>query len=259
MQIDDSHFEVRLAATGAERRAAQRLRYRVFVEELGGDGSLVDHAARLERDRFDPYFDHLLLFDRRRTAEDQVVGVYRLMRAEQAAAAGQFYSEDEYDLGPLRASGRRLLELGRSCLLPDYRGGTAMMHLWGGLAEYVAAHDVEVLFGVASFHGTDAQALAAPLSLLHHRHLAPIGMRPRARAPGFQRMDLLPEASLDRPAAIRAVPALIKAYLRLGGMVGEGAWLDRDFNCIDVCLVMDVTRMSQSHAAIYRRGAGAGS
>ena len=171
MALDDADFTVRLASDEADLRAAQRLRYEVFVAELGGGGAMVDHDARLERDRFDPFFDHLILTDARR--DDAVVGVYRLLRDDQAEAAGQFYSEDEYDLAPLRASGRRLLELGRSCLHPDYRGGTAMMHLWNALADYVRAHGIEILFGTASFHGTDVAALAQPLSLLHHRHLAP--------------------------------------------------------------------------------------
>ena len=108
MQIDDSHFELRLAATRADLHAAQRLRYEVFVAELGGDGPMVDHDARLEADRFDAHFDHLLLLDRRRPEPDQVIGVYRVMRQAGASSAGQFYSEGEYDLAPLRASGRRL-------------------------------------------------------------------------------------------------------------------------------------------------------
>lgn len=257
MQIDDSHFELRLAQDTADMRAAQRLRYEVFVAELGGDGALVDHAARLERDRFDPHFDHLLLLDHRRPRDDKVVGVYRVMRSDQARAAGQFYSEDEYDLDPLKSSGRRLLELGRSCVHREYRGGTALMHLWNGLAAYVADHGIEVMFGVASFHGTDPAPLAQPLSFLHHRHLAPAELRVRARAAAFQRMDLMAEADLDRPAATREIPALIKAYLRLGGFVGEGAFIDRPFNCIDICLVLDTGRMSARHRDIYTRGAAA--
>lgn len=243
-----SAFEVRLASSAADLRAAQRLRYEVFVEELGGQGPLVDHAARLERDRFDPFFDHLLLIDRER---DRVVGVYRLMGEAQAARAGGFYSEGEYDLTALRRSGRRLLELGRSCLHRDYRGGAGMHQLWSALAEHVAREGIEVLFGVASFPGTDAQALAAPLSLLHQRHLAPEALRPRARPAGFQSMDLVPEEGLDRRAAMLAVPSLIKAYLRLGGTVGEGAFLDRAFNCTDVCLVLDTANLSARQARFY--------
>ncbi|MEH6749644.1 MAG: GNAT family N-acyltransferase [Paracoccaceae bacterium] len=247
------HYVVRLARSEGDLRAAQRLRYAVFVEELGGGGALVDHTNRLERDRFDPFFDHLLLLDESRAPDDRVVGVYRLLRADQAAQAGQFYSEDEYDLSVLKASGRPLLELGRSCLHPDYRGGMGMYHLWHALAAYVEAHGIEILFGVASFHGTDVDALAAPLSLLHHRHLVPDDLRVTARPEGFAAMDRIPTAALDRKAAMLAVPALIKAYLRLGGFVGQGAFVDRAFNTTDVCLVLDVARMNESQRAIYTR------
>ncbi|MDU8926984.1 GNAT family N-acyltransferase [Alisedimentitalea sp. MJ-SS2] len=245
----EPQFEVRLAQSAQDVRAAQRLRYAVFVEELGSTGAMVDHDARLERDRFDDHSDHLLLLDHTRTA-GPVVGVYRLMQSHHAKAAGQFYSADEYDLAPLVASGRILLELGRSCLLPEYRGGAAMYHLWNGLADYVAEHGVEVLFGVASFHGTDVQALAHPMSLLHHRHLAPEGLRVRSKV--FQPMDLVHEADLDRRAAMLQVPALIKAYLRLGGVVGEGAFIDHDFNTTDICLVMDTAKMNAKSRSIYR-------
>ncbi|MBI1417990.1 MAG: GNAT family N-acetyltransferase [Limimaricola sp.] len=250
-------FEVRLARDAADLRAAQALRYEVFVAELGGDGPLVDHAARLERDRFDDVADHLLLIDPMR--EDRpVVGVYRLMRAEQAAKAGGFYTAAEYDIGPLIRSGRRLLELGRSCLHRDYRGGTAMVHLWNALADYVAQHAVEVLFGTASFHGTDVAALRQPLSFLHHGHLAPPELRVRAIDERFQDMNLLPADAVDRLAALRQMPALIKAYLRLGGMVGEGAFVDHAFNTTDVCLVMDTARMNETRRALYTRaGRGA--
>ncbi len=251
----DPRFELRRAETDEEIRAAQRLRYRVFVEELGADGPLVDHENRLEKDRFDRYFDHLVLFDRQMAPDDpdRAVGVYRVMRNDQAAAAGQFYSEDEYDLSALKSSGRRLLELGRSCVDSCYRGGTSMFHLWNGLARYVAEHQIEVLFGVASFHGTDIMALAEPLSFLHHNHLAPEPVRVRVLPEHFQRTDLIPPDVIDPRRAMKAVPALIKAYLRLGGFVGEGAFIDRAFNTTDVCLVMDTERMNAQYRDYYTR------
>ncbi|WP_411975119.1 GNAT family N-acetyltransferase [Sulfitobacter faviae] len=243
-------FQVRLAQTEADVQAAQRLRYDVFVRELGGGGPMVDHAAGLERDRFDPYFDHLLLTDRR---SGKLAGVYRVMRSDMAARAGGFYSAAEYDLAPLVQSGRKLLELGRSCLDPAYRGGTAMHHLWAALAGYVAEYEIEVLFGVASFHGTDTAGLAEPLSLLHHRHLAPPELRVRARE--YAPMNLIPEAELDRRKAMLAVPSLIKAYLRLGGTVGEGAYIDRAFNTTDVCLILDTKQMSARQMRFYNGSA----
>jgi putative hemolysin len=256
MIVDDPHLHLRLAATQVDRLAAQRLRYQVFVEELGGDGPLVDHDRRLERDRFDPFFDHLVLVDDRRDpgSLDHVIGVYRVMRDDQARAGEGFYSAGEYDLTPLEASGRRLLELGRSCVHPDYRGGSAMLHLWTGLADYVRDHGIEILFGVASYPGTDTAALAQPLSYLHHHYLAPPPLRVQATGANRTRMDLLPPDAIDRPAAMKATPALIKAYLRLGGFVGEGAWIDRAFRTTDVCLVMDTARMNERQRGIYARG-----
>ena len=247
-----SQFTVKLADSPEELRAAQALRYDVFVRELGGGGPLVDHAEGLERDRFDDFVDHMIVRD---DATGQVVGVYRLLREAQAKKAGQFYSEDEYDLAPLRRSGRNLLELGRSCIHRDYRNGVAMFHLWTGLADYVADHGVEVLFGVASFRGTDPAAHAQPLSLLYHQHLAPPDLRLRAQPAQFQRMDLLPPDQINRRAAMVQVPALIKAYLRLGGVVGEGAWIDHAFNTIDVCLILDTARMNDRQRRIYSRPA----
>ncbi|WP_264213637.1 GNAT family N-acetyltransferase [Leisingera thetidis] len=244
-------FSVKIAETEAELRAAQALRYDVFVRELGGGGEMVDHEAGLEQDRFDRYFDHMLVTDE---TNRQVAGVYRLLRDDQAARAGQFYSEDEYDLSVLKSSGRKLLELGRSCLHADYRGGTAMFHLWSGLAEYVAQHRIEVLFGVASFHGTDLQALTNPLAMLHHNHLAPRELRVRSKV--FQNMDLIGEGDLDRKRAMVDTPALIKAYLRLGGFVGEGAFVDHDFNTTDVCLILDTARMNARQRRIYAGGRG---
>lgn len=253
--LDTTQFQVRLATSETDLRAAERLRYRVFVEELGGDGPLVDHAGRFERDEFDAVNDHLVLVDTTRDASalDHVVGVYRLLRSDRAEAFGRFYCDGEYDLGPLRASGRRLLELGRSCVDADYRGGAAMYLLWNALADYVLDHGIEVLFGVASFHGTDLEALRMPLAWLYHHHLAPEAIRVRALPGHYQRMDLVPEAALDRRAAMVAMPALIKAYLRLGGFVGDGAFTDHAFNTTDVCLLMDTAAMSERHKGFYIR------
>jgi len=252
MSATEPRFELRLAQSASDIRAAQRLRYDVFVSELGGDGSLVDHAQRLERDRFDPFCDHLLLLDTNRPISDnQVIAVYRVMTDQGAAKAGQFYCADEYDLGPLLASGRKVLELGRSCLHPDYRGGAALYHLWNGLAKYTMERGIEVLFGVASFHGTDVQALAEPLSNLHHRFLAPQDLRVHTQRAHYQSMNLMPASEIDRARAMRATPALIKGYLRLGGFVGDGAFVDHAFNTVDVCLILDTQRMNPRQRAIY--------
>ncbi len=259
-------FETRLATDAADLRAAQRLRYRVFVDELGGDGPMVDHASAIEADHLDPHYDHLLLLDPSRKGEADplapgqrlppVVGVYRLLPGSRMEAAGGFYSAGEYDLSPLLATGRNLLELGRSCVHPDYRGGTAMFHLWNALAEYVLGNEIEIMFGVASFHGTDIGKIRQPLSYLHANHLAPPELRVRARAESFQKMNLLPPESIERRAALQAIPALIRGYLRLGGFVGDGAYVDHAFNTTDICLVIDTERMSARRRDFYVRKVG---
>ncbi len=269
-------FIAKLASTPQEHAAARALRYQVFVQELGGSGAMVDHGTGQEQDPFDPFCDHLILLADPQDADPQntdphrdgptgapqpqpqphphsqgkVVGVYRLMRSAQAAQAGQFYSESEYDLGKLRASGRNLLELGRSCVHPAYRGGPALFHLWSALASYVARHQIDLLFGVASFHGTDQAPLAMPLSLLFHRYLAPEALRVRAK--DYTPMDIIAPPDLDARQAMQAMPALIKSYLRLGGVVGDGAFIDRPFNTTDVCLILDTQTMNARQARFYQ-------
>jgi putative hemolysin len=248
-------LETRLARDARDLRAAQRLRYRVFVQELGASGPMVDHDAKLERDAFDAHFDHLLLIDTARDAGalDDVVGAYRLLPGERAASLGTFYGDSEYDLSAIKTCGRRVVELGRTCVHPDYRGGVGMLHLWNALAEYVLSRDIEIMFGVASFHGTDVARLAPALAWLHHNRLAPPELRVRALAHHHQPMDLIPADQIDEKQAMDLTPPLIRAYLRLGGFVGEGAFVDHEFNTTDVCLIMDTAAMSEKHRDFYTR------
>ena len=259
MHIEAGRFTVRLAECDADVAAAQRLRYRVFVEEMGATASPEDQAERRERDRFDPYFDHLLLIDKESTdplVERGVVGVYRLMTGARARAGIGFYGASEYDLTLLVNYPRETLELGRSCVDLEHRGGAGMHLLWTGLGEYVATHGVSILFGVASFHGADPAPLAQALSYLHHCHLAPPDLRVRAVAERYVAMEMLPIERIDKVEALRQTPALIKAYLRLGGVVGEGAFVDHDFNTVDVCLLMDTSKMVERYRAFYSRKRG---
>jgi len=255
LKSDERHFMLKLATSEDELFAAQRLRYRVFVEELGASGPTVDHKNQLETDDFDAIYDHLLLIDNRcdQDAPERVAGVYRLLRSDVARVHGGFYSAGEFDLGVLESSNRTLLELGRSCVGREYRGGMAMYLLWNALADYVIGHKIEVMFGVASYHGCNADAIAQSLSFLHQNHLAPIDSRVSARSPNHQTMELIATDEIDRKLAMSQTPALIKAYLRLGGFVGDGAFVDHNFNTIDVCLMMDTARMSERHKLAYTR------
>tara|TARA_R110002096_G_scaffold74746_4_gene176945 strand:- start:7631 stop:8404 length:774 start_codon:yes stop_codon:yes gene_type:complete len=255
MQINSDNLAIKIAQTDTELQAAQRLRYRVFVQEMGAQATDTDHAAGLECDNFDPYFDHLILIDTTNLDPlNNVVGVYRLMRGDVAAKGIGFYGASEYDLTKLENSGRRVMELGRSCIDPAFRGGVALHLMWNGLAQYVQDHGIEILFGVASFHGNRVDDVAQALSLLHHNHLAPDDLRVVAQVSHHVDMNILALSDIDKLTAMQQMPPLIKAYLRLGGCVGQGAFVDQGFNTIDVCLVMDTQRMSAKHKAIYQKG-----
>ena len=259
MRIDAGRFTVRLAEDEADVAAAQRLRYRIFVEEMGAHPTREDAARRRESDRFDPWFEHLLLIDHEcddPDCERGVVGVYRLMRGERARAGIGFYGASEYDLSKLEAYPRETLELGRSCVDAGHRGGSGMHLLWTGLGQFVAEHGVGIMFGVASFHGADPGPLAQALSYLHYNHLAPEDLRVRALEDSFTEMAILPPDQVSKIEAMRQIPALIKAYLRLGGYVGEGAFIDTEFNTVDVCLLMDTERMVQRYRTFYQRQRG---
>lgn len=255
MKMDISRFEVRLADCDEDIAAAQRLRYRVFVEEMGAKVSDEENAERLEKDRFDEYFDHLLLIDKLAEGDplDKVVGVYRLMRGEVAKNGIGFYGASEYDLSKLENAGVETLELGRSCVAPAFRGGIAMHLMWGALGDYVNKYDIGILFGVASFHNADPEPIADALSYLYHNHLAPEEIRVRAKPPGFAEMNLMAKDQIDNHKAMIKIPSLIKAYLRFGGFVGDGAYVDVDFNTVDVCLIMDTKRMADRYRDFYSR------
>jgi len=259
MRIDAGRFTVRLAQSATDVAAAQRLRYRVFVEDMGAKPNPKDAEERRERDRFDPYFEHLLLIDNESDdpeIENGVVGVYRLMRGARAKEGIGFYGASEYDLTLLENYPRETVELGRSCVDIEHRGGAGMHLLWAGLGQYIGEHGVSILFGVASFHGSNPTPIAQALSYLHHNHLAPPDLRVSARADCRVETDILPVEDVDKVEAMQQIPALIKAYVRLGGFIGDGAYIDHAFNTVDVCLLLDATRMAERYHKFYTRQRG---
>lgn len=247
-------LHLRLAESAAEVMAAQALRYQVFYENAAARPTPAMAAARRDFDSFDEYCDHLLVFNRTRGAgPDAVVGTYRLMRREAAARRGQFYSADEYDIAKLLAFPGDILELGRSCIDERFRTGTTMQVLWRGIAEYVLAHNVGLMFGCASLPGVDPERLALPLSYLYHHHLAPPALRPWAVADRYVPMNRIPAESIVAERALRFLPPLIKGYLRVGGFVGEGAVVDRQFGTTDVCVVVKTEWVAERYYRHYMR------
>lgn len=254
VDVRSGELRIRLAADEAEVEAAQALRYRVFCAEMAATSTAAMAAAEREYDAFDAYCDHLLVFDESRGGGARsVVGTYRLMGREAAARCGQFYSADEFDISKLLAYPGGILEVGRSCIDRNYRNGATMQLLWHGIAGYVFCHDIDILFGCASLPGIEPEILALPLSYLYHHHLAPPSLRPRARPERYIAMDSLSPDAIDRKAALRALPPLIKGYLRLGGTIGEGAVVDENFGTTDVCIVVKTDMVTDKYQRHYIR------
>jgi putative hemolysin len=246
-------LEVRLATTTREIRQAQRLRYKVFYEEMAAVPNGTGLLSRRDFDDYDAVCDHLLVLDhdvkRRpfRPARPLVVGTYRLLRQEVAERHGRgFYTMGEYDVAPLVEAhpGLRFLELGRSCVLEPYRNKRTVELLWHGIWTYVLHHRVDVMFGCASLEGTDPRKLALPLSFLHHFARASGAWRTTALPDRHTPMDILPREAVDPKKALQVLPPLIKGYLRLGATFGDGAVVDPQFGTTDVLVILPVAAIN---------------
>lgn len=258
-------LEVRLAQTAAEVRQAQKLRYRVFYQEgpaIPNPGRLF---ARRDIDGYDAICDHLLVLDhashdRSALNRPRVVGTYRVLRQPLAEEYGGFYTASEFDIGSLIARHGHLqfLELGRSCVLAPYRNKRTVELLWHGIHAYILQNRCDVMFGCASLDGIHPKRLALPLSFLHHYSRAPEPWRARALPKRFVEMNRMSKEAVDPKEALRALPPLIKGYLRLGAYIGDGAVIDYEFGTTDVLIVLPVAAIKQrylEHFDLSRRAA----
>ena len=251
-------LEVRVAATRLEVRAAQALRYQVFYSQGGAKPSALQRVTRLDKDAFDRVCDHLIVLDKSLpgSTAQQIVGTYRLLRQERLPVGGRFYTEQEFEIGSLvrRHPHKRFLELGRSCVLKNYRSKRTVELLWQGIWAYVLRHRIDVLFGCASLAGTDLATLETSLSFL----------RENASAPDEWQVSALPHRHVamgaarcaDPRRALAGLPPLLKGYLRLGGYIGDGAVVDRQFGTTDVLVVLPVSRISARYVSHYGEDAG---
>jgi putative hemolysin len=245
---------VRVATIPAEIEAVQKLRFRVFYEEMGAAPDVSAIISRRDRDAFDRVADHLLVVDHAiGPGPEGVIGTYRLIRREAAAEMGRFYSADEYDLGPLLQYPGQVLELGRSCVDAAHRSRAVLQLLWRGIAAYVFRHQIDLMFGCASLPCTDPDVLAPELTYLYYNHLAPPALRPRAVRERYVDMRRMDPDRVDRKRAQAQLPPLIKGYLRLGGFVGDGAVIDRQFNTTDVAIVVKTELITDKYYRHYER------
>lgn len=237
-----STLRVGLATCQSEIREAQKLRYRVFAEELGA--RLQNRIPGVDHDVFDSFCEHLVVRDE---GQSRIVGTYRILSPQAALCVGGYYSETEFDLSRLEHLRPRIVEIGRSCIDPEYRTGAAIALLWSGLARYMRENDYDYLLGCASLSMSDGGHAAASIyTRLHERHASPSEYRvfPRCALP-------LTALRRDLPAE---VPPLVKGYLRAGAWIcGEPAW-DPDFNTADLPILMPMNRIDPKYERHFMQG-----
>jgi putative hemolysin len=235
---NEARLHVRLAATPDDVRAAQRLRYREFAEEMGA--RLHTAEPGIDADRFDAHCAHLIVC---RSDDDEVVGCYRILTNAAAERAGGYYAQTEFDLTRILPLPGRTIEIGRSCVHPRYRSGAAIGLLWKGLARFIVAHGIDYLIGCASIPlATGTLRAQLIYERLARTHLASPAHHTFPRVP-------LPRIQLTGVEPAVDVPPLISAYLRAGAQIcGEPAW-DPVFNVADLFILLRTDAMT----ARYRR------
>jgi putative hemolysin len=229
-----ARLQMGLASSEAEVVAAQKLRWRVFAEEMGA--RLPSRIPGVDRDIYDPYCQHLIV---REEETGKVVGTYRILSPESSRRIGGYYSENEFDLTRLAHLRPGLVEIGRSCIDPDYRSGAVIALLWSGLARYMRENGYEYLMGCASIGMRDGGHNAAGIYNALADHMAPLEYRVFPRCP-------LPLARLEALARPE-IPPLLKGYMRAGAWIcGEPAW-DPDFNTADLLLLQPMSRVDNRY------------
>lgn len=228
-------LDATLARCEEDIRAAQRLRYAIFAEEMGA--KLHNRLPGIDHDPLDAYCQHLIVRD----GFGQVVGCTRILMADAANRAGGFYSQTEFDLTPVLALPGRFMEIGRTCVHPDHRNGATIGTLWSGLAAFIAAHRIDYLIGCASIPlGENSHSVRTLYAELAQRHLVPEPLRVK---------PLLPLPRHDGMASrVETVPPLLKAYLRLGARIGGEPCLDPDFKVADVFILLATQRIERRYA-----------
>lgn len=253
---------VRLASDLVEVEAAQRLRYHIFHDELKATPSPENTLSRRDVDEFDSFCDHLLVVAPPGSEVDtlaatskapplfvkggRLVATCRLLTDHRAKQKGGFYTQDEFAITDLiaRKPTLRYLELGRSCVLEVCRTTFIVDLLWRGIWRYARLNHIDVLFGCASLYGTDPEHFSQELSLLAADFKAPLEWQVTALPHRRIEMTRVQEALLDRKKAMRALPPLVRGYLRLGCFIGEGAVLDPLFKTIDVLILMPMAEVT---------------
>lgn len=222
--LSEQTLRVAFATTPEEIAETQKLRYEVFARELGA--TIGNEAQGYDQDRFDPFCQHIIV----RETGGQIVACSRILTTERATGCGGFYSQTEFDLTPILALPGRIMEVGRTCVHAHYRQGPAIALLLYGLARFMEDHAYDYLIGCGSIPlSPDRDQALRTIAALIRRHGCPQPWRVQPHHP----LPLVPGEGDDS-----AAPALLRAYMRLGGYIGGAPCFDPAFNVADVFILM---------------------
>jgi putative hemolysin len=230
-----------IADTQALIKEAQTLRYRVFAQEMGA--TLKSGSEGLDIDEVDAYCDHLVVYD---NVKAKIVGYTRLLSQDQAQKLGRFYSQNEFKLDKVLALPGRFLEIGRTCVDPDCRGGAVLTTLWSALVQYALEGQYNYLLGCASITpGVSGYAVDAVYRAIDPQNIASAELQVKPLIPVPQALRCQRDES--------GIPPLLKAYLRFGALVcGEPYW-DEDFNCMDLFILLPLDQLQERYSKHYMR------
>ena len=230
------NFTIKIAESNFEIKKAQSLRYKIFFKEKKIKKKSFKFLLQRDYDFYDKISDHLIIIDNNREIRDNVIGTYRLLRGNCAKLYRGFYTEQEFDISNLKKnfSSKDILELGRSCVHPQYRSGIILKLLWQGISNYIKMYKIKILMGCASFHGTNPSKFKDEFSLLYKSYRLPEDYDVKS----LQSNEISFNKNINHSTTLNKLPPLIKGYLRAGGMVSENFYIDTEFETIDYCVIM---------------------
>ncbi len=249
--VETDHFLVKLAENHEEVEKAQRLRYKIFNLEQGR-GLEGSERYGIDFDEFDEYCLHLLVIKK---DDEKVVGTYRAHLGSIANSAKGFYSSREYHIEGLYGIADKCLELGRTCVSPEFRTGSVVSLLWGAISEILVRAGLTYMLGCVSLENTDPKmgwALYEYISKKYSRD-GKITVEPRPgfvlkRPPQHEINKLLLKEDFLR----KSIPPIFKGYLRLGAFICGAPALDKDFGTIDFFILLDVNKVPERYLKHFK-------
>ena len=245
--INIGKFQIKIAETKFEIQRAQSLRYSIFYKEKKAKPNFSQKLFRRDFDMHDRIADHLIVIDKKKPSNN-IVGTYRLLGGRSAKLYNGFYSEQEFDISNIKKffSNKSILELGRSCVHTDYRSGLILKFLWQGVAKFIKVNEIKVLIGCASFPGINVEEISDELDFLKRKHSLPDEMVIESIQTNLNSSFKFGYNYCEKNV-FNNLPPLIKGYLRVGGMVSKGHFIDYQFNTIDICMVILTEKIKEKY------------